>query len=297
MTSDRPDPNSPFSINNDKAYQAWRSRKLSDESAPKSVTINDIGSVTDRERQQLLQCCQQRNFALFAVARPPQDPESALRAFGERMGVSGIDQNLCAEESGVTAITVKPTATDHVYIPYTNRPLGWHTDGYYNAGSHQIRAWLLYCAHPAAEGGANELLDHEIAYIRVRDQNPEWVRALMAADAFTIPSNSEGGEEIRPDQAGPVFSISPADGSLHMRYSARQRNVIWKDDPATRDAAQFLLDLMTADERIVQHRLDAGEGVISNNVLHRRDGFRDAPDDAGKRLIYRARYFQRLPLP
>ena len=64
----------------------------------------------------------------------------------------------------------------------------------------------------AAEGGDNELLDHEIAYIRIRDQNPEWIRALMAADAFTIPSNTEGGEQIRPDHGGPVFSVSPADG-------------------------------------------------------------------------------------
>jgi alpha-ketoglutarate-dependent taurine dioxygenase len=297
MTPDRPDSNSPFSITDDAAYQAWRSRKLANQAALETVAIKDIADVTDQERQLLLRHCQQQNFALFAVARPPQEPEAALRAFGERMGVSGIDQNLCAEDSGVTAITVKPTHTDHVYIPYTNRPLGWHTDGYYNAGSQQIRAWLLYCAQPATEGGANELLDHEIAYIRVRDQNPEWVRALMAADAFTIPSNSEGGEQIRPDETGPVFSVSPMDGSLHMRYSARQRNVIWKDDPATHDAAQFLLDLMTGDERIVRRRLHAGEGVISNNVLHRRDGFRDATDDAGKRLIYRARYYQRLPLP
>ena len=99
-----------------------------------------------------------------------------------------------------------------------------------------MRAWLLYCAQPAAEGGANELLDHEIAYIRIRDENPDWIRALMATDAFTIPRNSEGGEQIRPDHGGPVFSISPVDGSLHMRYSARQRNIIWKDDKATQEA-------------------------------------------------------------
>ena len=68
------------------------------------------------------------------------------------------------------------------------------------------------------------------------------------------------------------------------------------DDPVTRDAAAFLLELFRrGDEHILRYRLNAGEGVISNNILHRRDGFRDGPDAGTKRLIYRARYYQRLP--
>ncbi|MCB1925848.1 MAG: TauD/TfdA family dioxygenase [Gammaproteobacteria bacterium] len=289
---------SPFDLDDDTAYRAWRQRKLSLSHPPAAVEIDDLANLHDDERRSLLRECAQRNVALFRVRRVAADIEQTLQAFGCAMGLLGIDQNLCAEDSGVTAITVKATATDHVYIPYTSRPLGWHTDGYYNAGTQQIRAWLLYCEQPAAEGGANELLDHEIAYIRVRDENPEWIRALMADDAFTIPSNTEGGEQIRPDHAGPVFSITPFDGALHMRYSARQRNVIWKDDRTTQDAAAFLLDLFRrGDDHIFRYRLAAGEGLISNNILHRRDGFRDAPEQGRKRLIYRARYFQRLPRP
>jgi hypothetical protein len=287
---------SPFSLADDRAYERWRATKLDVDPQPRIIEIDDLSRISDAEYAKLLTDCGTRNFAVFRVTRCPDDPENALQAFGRRLGLIDLDQNLCAEDSGLTAITVKPTATDHVYIPYTNRPLGWHTDGYYNAGTHQIRGWLLYCVHPAAEGGANELLDHEIAYIRVRDENPEWVRALMAADAFTIPSNTEAGEEIRPDHSGPVFSVVPSDGTLHMRYSARQRNVIWKDDTPTRDAAAFLLQLFKqGDDMLVGHRLSAGEGVISNNVLHRRDGFRDDPALGSKRLIYRARYYQRLP--
>jgi alpha-ketoglutarate-dependent taurine dioxygenase len=74
--------------------------------------------------------------------------------------------------------------------------------------------------------------------------------------------------------------------------------VIWKDEPATREAAAFLLDLFKrGDDHIFRYRLQAGEGVISNNILHRRDGFKDAPGSAAKRLVYRARYYQRLPEP
>ena len=289
---------SPFAFDDPASYAAWRASKLAGRGAPDPVVVADPGELSGPEREALLRTCQARNFALFRVAAPVADIEQSLRAFGRDIGLLEIDQNLCAEDSGVTAITVKSTATDHTYIPYTNRPLGWHTDGYYNAGDHQVRAWMLYCAQPAAEGGDNELLDHEIAYIRLRDENPDWIRALMAADAFTIPSNTEGGQQIRPDHSGPVFSVSPLDGSLHMRYSARQRNVIWKDDPMTRAAAAFLLDLFKrGDEHILRYRLQAGEGVISNNVLHRRDGFRDDPGIGAKRLVYRARYYQRLPAP
>jgi alpha-ketoglutarate-dependent taurine dioxygenase len=291
-------PHSPFDLNDPAGYAAWRAKKLAAPARPEPVSIRDVGDLREEEREALLRACQVHNFALFRAMTPPADAAQALRAFGRRIGLLDLDQNLCAEDSGVTEITVKPTDTDHIYIPYTNRPLGWHTDGYYNAGERQVRAWLLYCAQPAAEGGDNELLDHEIAYIRIRDQNPEWIRALMADDAFTIPGNTEHGVEIRPDHGGPVFSVSPFDGSLHMRYSARQRNVVWKDDPATRDAAAFLLEMFKhGDEHIVRHRLEAGEGVISNNILHRRNGFRDDPASGVKRLIYRARYYQRLPAP
>lgn len=289
---------SPFDLDDPASYQPWRAAKLAQAGAPEMIDIDDLRHLQAGERTRILHACAERNFALFRVREKMADDESGLQAFGRQLGLLDLDQNLCAEDNGVTAITVKPTETDHVYIPYTSRPLGWHTDGYYNAGSNQVRAWLLYCAQPAAEGGANELLDHEIAYIRLRDQNPDWIRALMAPDAFTIPFNVEGGRQIRPDHSGPVFTISPNGDSLHMRYSARQRNVIWKDDPATRAAAEFLLDLFRrGDEHTVRHRLAAGEGLISNNILHRRDGFRDDPENGVKRLIYRARYYQRLPRP
>jgi alpha-ketoglutarate-dependent taurine dioxygenase len=299
MTSDiRKTVQSPFALDNPEAYGAWRADKLAAHGLPEPIAVDNPGDLSADERHALLETCRIRNFAVFRVAAGVGDMEPALRAFGRRLGLLDLDQNLCAEDSGVTAITVKPTGTDHTYIPYTNRPLGWHTDGYYNAGQLQVRGWLLFCATPAAEGGDNELMDHEIAYIRVRDENPDWIRALMAPDAFTIPSNREGGQEIRPNHSGPVFSVSPADGRLHMRYSARQRNVIWKDDPATQDAADYLLDLFRrGDDHIFRYRLQAGEGVVSNNVLHRRDGFRDDPSSGAKRLIYRARYYQRLPDP
>jgi len=288
----------PFYLDDDEAYQAWRARKLDQSEQPREVVISETDSISDTEQQALLAQCDRFNYTLFRYATPPGDPEAALRTLGRAFGLDDIDANLCAQDSGLTEITVKETATDNIYIPYTNRPIGWHCDGYYNPPGQEIHGMLLYCHRPAAQGGENGLLDHEIAYIRLRDQNPDWIRALMAPDAFTIPPNVEGGKEIRGATSGPVFSISNQGRNLHMRYSMRQRNVIWADNPATREAAAFLLDLFSSDDdHIVRLTMEAEQGLLCNNILHMRSAFSDAEDPTQKRVMYRARYHDRVSLP
>jgi alpha-ketoglutarate-dependent taurine dioxygenase len=79
-----------------------------------------------------------------------------------------------------------------------------------------------------------------------------------------------------------------------MRYSARTRNIAWKQDASTQAAAEFLLNLFRQDSPFIfRHRLKSGEGVLSNNVLHCRTAFEDSEDAGHKRLLYRARYFDR----
>jgi hypothetical protein len=115
----------------------------------------------------------------------------------------------------------------------------------------------------------------------------------MELDAMIIPPNVEAGEEIRGVQAGPVFSVDPQHGTLHCRYSARTRNIIWKDNDITRQAVECITEFLNSDDSPVLHyRLNAGEGIICNNVLHNRTGFSD--DEQHKRLLYRARYFDRI---
>jgi hypothetical protein len=117
----------------------------------------------------------------------------------------------------------------------------------------------------------------------------------MATDTLTIPANTEEGGESRPAQTGPVFSTDPATGSLHMRYTARTRSIEWKADAATQNAVQALERLLAADSPYVfRYRLAAGEGLLCNNVLHNRTEFEDAVDKGVIRLIYRARYHDRI---
>ena len=77
------------------------------------------------------------------------------------------------------------------YIPYTNKALSWHTDGYYNVLDKQIFGIIMHCVRPAAEGGVNSLLNPENVYIALRDENPAYIEALMHPEAMTIPDNIE----------------------------------------------------------------------------------------------------------
>ena len=151
---------------------------------------------------------------------------------------------------------------------------------------------LLHCVRPASDGGLNQLLDHDIIYIQLRDESPDYIQALMRIDAMTIPANIENGAELRPEVTGPVFSITP-EGGLHMRYTHRKRSIRWRDDPVTRAAVSFLGTLLTPDNPYCfEGKLQSGQGLISTNVLHTRTGF----GGNSRRLLYRARYFDPIRL-
>lgn len=285
---------SPFSLENGKAYQAWRENKL--ESYPQNVAdlvveITDPRSLSSAEFEKIQTLLVKTNMAVYA-GNTGDNPDKGLPArLGERFGLSELDDNMGADD-GITSLQVVSGQWRGGYIPYTNRPIHWHTDGYYNPADHQIRALLLHCVSPAAEGGENALMDHEIAYIHLRDSDPGYINALMADDVMTIPANVVDGDEIRPDRVGPVFSVMP-DGNLHMRYTARTRSIIWKDDAVTRAAVTALETFLKSDSPFIYHAtLQSGQGLISNNVLHDRSGFDDS--EGLKRLLYRLRYYQRI---
>lgn len=286
----------PFSLDNDELYQRWRDQKLQGYPANLGdllVEINDPRTLTDTEHAAILSRCRQANMALYASKTGTDpDPEIPL-AMGRRFGLLGINKNWLADETGLTSLTVRNDGVRQHYIPYTNRAINWHTDGYYNAANRQIQALNLHVVQQAATGGENALMDHEVAYILLREKNPDYIRALMAPRAMTIPARiDEAGSVARPEEPGPVFSITET-GDLHMRYTIRVNNVMWADDPLSREALAYLQALLNGDSPyIYRGRLESGMGLVSNNVLHDRAAFTD--DATHKRHYYRARYFDRL---
>ena len=288
----------PFSLDDEPAYRRWRAWKLDGyPTRPEDlmVRIRDPRAVTEAEIEAMLRVCRKTNMVIYASDVGTDADKNIAHALGERFGLRHLDANPLADDDGVTSLQVVPGKSGRGYIPYSNHRLLWHTDGYYNTMQQPIRAFLIHCVSPAAEGGENAVLDHEIAYILMRDAAPHYVRALMAPDAMTIPPNTEGGSESRGARGGPVFAVDELGGSLLMRYTARTRSIVWKQDPTTLAAAEFLARLLENESPyIFHHRLAAGEGLLCNNVLHNRTGFTDDAGRSKTRLLYRARYYDRI---
>ncbi len=286
---------SPFDPDNESAYQQWRDQKLAgypEDIGGLVVEVNDPRNLTQAEFDALLQRARKTNMALYA-SKTGSDPSPQIPlTIAQHFGLRAINKNWLADDSGLTSLTVRNDGVRKNYIPYTNRAINWHTDGYYNIASEQIEALNLHVVQRAASGGENALMDHEVAYILLRDKNPDYIRALMADNTMTIPPRIEDGKIARQEEPGPVFSIT-AEGNLHMRYTIRVNNVIWADDAVTTEALEYLKEILTGDSKyIYRGLLEPGMGLISNNVLHDRAAFTD--DDEHKRHYYRARYFERL---
>jgi len=287
----------PLNLDDLSGYQKWREKKLRayDMSLhTKCIKLSSSG-VGDSEIDTVVSHCDQFNYCLYQLADPANGSKAFVRKFGLSLGLERLDGNLCSDEDNISSIQVRETGRHTGYIPYTDKKLTWHTDGYYNKESQTIRSMILHCVRPAQSGGENLMLDHEMAYIQLRDENPDYVSAFMQFDVLTIPPNIENGKEIRGAQSGPVFSLDSTSGRLHMRYSARTRNIEWKSDSVTDEALACMSELLnTNNPYVIAYRLQSGEGIIANNVLHNRTAFIDADSPEQKRLLYRARSYDRV---
>ena len=286
----------PFDLDDAPAYLAWREEKLARAPARLDdlvVEVRDLEHPTAAERKALLQRVRHANMVIYHCALT--EHRTAVLRFAENFGLFSLDRNPAADDDGLSAIRVHEKPQPGEFIPYTDRAIRWHTDGYYNPPERRIGAFLLHCVRPATEGGVNTLLDPDLLYLRLRDADPDALAALMHPRAMTIPAHVEEGVELRPEQGGPVFTVlrggpRPA---LHLRYTARTRSIRWRDDAATRRAVQLLESLLTDPvDGALEHRLEPGQGLLCNNVLHSRSGFRDGPGPG--RLLYRARFHERI---
>jgi len=287
--------NSAFDLDNQRAYENWRDAKL--ENYPEKaeqliVEINDPTALTKAERKAIIERCNKSNMTIY-ISKTGNNPDKRIASsLAEQFGLRNLDRNMGADADGITSLQVSQSQGRERYIPYSNKAIHWHTDGYYNKLDKQIHALCLHCVRPAMEGGENALMDHEIAYIKLRDENPDYIRALMSPNAMIIPANVKDGVMIRPDRSGPVFSVL-GKNRLHMRYTERAQNIIWNSDPVALVAIRTLEDLLhSSDPAIFRLTLQPGWGLISNNVLHDRSGFNDNKN--APRLLYRLRYFEGL---
>jgi len=288
--------NNPFDLLNDATYLRWRAKilDLRQQTKFEIIEIDNPNSIDSDEYQKLSSQMAAFNASIFKLRSNLEIDSTILKTLGSQLDLNHLDSNLYANESDISELRVIDGGKRRgEYIPYTNRALGWHTDGYYNHPDKTIRTFILYCINDAHVGGDNQLLDPELAYIHLRDRGSHLIEALMRPDTLTIPATIENGEIVRPEQKNPVFQVDPSSGHLLMRYTQRKTHIQWHQDDNTRQALSLLGDLLASDsDHILNVRLNPGEGLISNNTLHNRSAFTDNPKQP--RIMLRARYYDRF---
>lgn len=247
-----------------------------------SVEIKDINRATKNEISKIRSTLDKFNSCLYRSNRDLES-NSCLLDFAKAVGMKTFDCNNIEANEISTISSIKNENVQ--YIPYTNKALNWHTDGYYD--KKPLFSWLLHCINPADDGGENYLLDHELAmreYVLSYDD----IEVLMNKRAITIPE-SQGSN--RSELSTYIFSFDNDYEKLHMRFSMRKENIKMSDNTFT--AMSKLTDVIenNCSKYSINYKLSKNEGILSNNILHGRNSFKD---DKVQRKLLRIRSYERL---
>lgn len=282
-------------LNSSDDYKYWRDEKLANAAIDVESCLVEIANpyaLTSIEKDKIQQLCRYNNFALFEIT-PQADYADAIVQFNQQFGLNEQDQHFYVQNDGLAHITQSDKQGQADFIPYTDKAIGWHTDGYYNTIENRIRAFSLFCVSPASAGGVNQWIDPQIAYILLRENNADIVEALMHPQAMTIPAHVVDGVTRRKDSVGSIFFMDEQTNELSMRYTQRKRNIELLDSIEVKQAVDLLDDLLKSKTPYhFEQSLNANQGIVCNNVLHNRSAFVDSLTHP--RLLLRGRYFNRI---
>ena len=244
------------------------------------VEIKDPGALTAGEHQRISGLVQANNFFFYQFDQDTYGVEGFQLLAGQ-LGLTDVVSNPGSSASGVSIIepvcAEDSETTRAGYIPYTNKPLNWHTDGYYNEETDKVRSFILHCESTSESGGQNQLVDHELLFAWLRMEHPDLVSPLLADNCLTIPGHNR--PEIRYSRSTtshPVFDTDTLTGSLYMRYTQRKVNAAWQNSPGIRSALDCLANALGSSRLpIISALLLPGQGMVCNNVLHNRAAFKN----------------------
>lgn len=279
-----------FDLTSNEDYLKWRDEKLA--AYPGSVgdlvvELGDMTVITPAEKAKIMELVERANMCVYAAGAAPLEAGSLL-ALGRQLGVSQTDKSSRhAQADELTNSGILKHA-----IPFSTRHVNWHTDATYYGSNRTIEALFLLCRRPAPQGGSNKVLDHEMLYIRLRDEHPDALKILMSKDCFNYRDPSTG--TVHPERGGKVFWAN-ADGHLAHRFSFRKTDMAWADDADVAAARSVLESAIIAEgPHVIEGRLESGLGLVCNNVLHTREKLVDSDDPAQQRLLFRARFYDRV---
>ncbi len=247
------------------------------------VKIHDINHATLAEISNIKDIIKRFNCCIYQ-SRVGLNTQADLMNFAQSIGMETYDTNNI-HNSPISLIMSLETKNTLNYIPYTNKKLNWHTDGYYD--EKPIFSWLLHCEEPAYSGGENYLLDHELA-IREYIIKYDNLESLSSLDAFTIPGNTHAN---RAETKGYICDNNNEYKKFHMKFSMREKNM--KLNEQSKTAIMRMKKIIKEDckKYCLTYKLSKNEGIVSNNILHGRNSFEDGK---AMRKLYRIRSYERI---
>lgn len=201
-------------------YQAWQEAKLEKYQTNLEdciVEIENPKNLTKNEKAKLLEIVKSNNFVIFQT-KIKDEFDKNIATLNQQLGLVDYDKHLFAKNNGLSYIQKTDLKKQGEFIPYTDKELNWHTDGYYNCETERVRAFSLFCVRPAKVGGENQFIDYEMVYMLLQQQNPAIIEALEHPKAMTIPKF-----ENRPVSTGGVFFEDKKTKKLMMRYTQRKK--------------------------------------------------------------------------
>ena len=279
-----------FDLDSDEDYLKWRDEKWA--AYPSNVgelvvELADMTAISAAEKTKILETVERANMCVYTAGSAELEMNSLL-ALGKQLGVTRTDKSARhAQSDELTDSGILSRA-----IPFSTRHCNWHTDATYYGSDSTIQALFLLCKRPALEGGSNKVLDHEVLYIHLREKDAGALEVLMNENCFNYRNPATG--EVDPHRGGRVFWTN-ADGHLCHRFSFRKTDMAWSDKSDVAAARKVLESLISEESaHVIEGRLESGMGLISNNVLHTRERLVDSGDAARKRLLFRARFYDRV---
>ncbi|SVE10743.1 uncharacterized protein METZ01_LOCUS463597, partial [marine metagenome] len=116
------------------------------------VAIDNPAHLSRTEKMALLSHVDDTNMVIYQCRSPRTVGHDAVLQLASQVGLRRLDANLCANTTGLTELRVQQNPLHRRYLPYSQRPLNWHTDGYYQPPARHIRGMLLHCIQDA-DGG------------------------------------------------------------------------------------------------------------------------------------------------
>jgi len=258
------------------------------------IVIGDVAKVTPREAGLIVDRYQRHGFAIMRLESPTLT-EQTLMDLAESMCLGEpfipplytLNGNQAPKVSRISAArNAGTTDADH---PSFGRAVGQelHSDGTLQDIGF-VKASLLLCETPAAEGGDTTLFNSSKAFAELAEVDLAAARALATPGSLVRQANVNGCTDAN---RGPAFTA--VDGGLLSRYSVTDTDSWAVPDGVPEENLRRGIDFLAAaagppSRHYLQLRLDRGQAIVFDNtrISHGRTAYSDS--GTRHRCMYRS---------